>query len=107
GKGPIILGWFWPAAGFPKDASKAAAWQVRDVDGDSMTFTAALPPGVYAASVLHDENRSGDMDVGLAGIPKEGYGVTNNPKPTFRAATFQEATFTLPPEGAAKRSEEH
>jgi uncharacterized protein (DUF2141 family) len=41
------------------------------------------------------------MDRGLGGIPTEGYGVTNNPKPLFRAATFQEATFTLPPEGAA------
>jgi uncharacterized protein (DUF2141 family) len=50
--------------------------------------------------VLHDENRSGDMDTGLAGIPLEGYGVTNNPKPAFRKATFQEATFALPPEGA-------
>ena len=26
--------------------------------------------------VLHDENRSGDMDKGLGGIPLEGYGVT-------------------------------
>jgi uncharacterized protein (DUF2141 family) len=39
------------------------------------------------------------MDRNLAGIPKEGYGVTNNPKPRFRAATFDEATFDLPAEG--------
>jgi uncharacterized protein (DUF2141 family) len=36
----------------------------------------------------------------IAGIPVEGYGVTNNPKPALRAATFKEATFTLPGEGA-------
>jgi len=40
------------------------------------------------------------MDKGLGGIPLEGYGVTNNPKPRFRKATFAEATFTLPPDGA-------
>jgi uncharacterized protein (DUF2141 family) len=100
-KGDLIFGVFKAADGFPKEASKAVNWQVRDVDGETMTFTASLPPGRYGASVLHDENRSGDMDTGLGGIPTEGYGVTNNPKPRFRAATFQEATFTLPPEGAA------
>ena len=36
----------------------------------------------------------------LAGIAVEGYGVTNNPKPRFRSATFEESRFTLPPEGA-------
>jgi uncharacterized protein (DUF2141 family) len=100
-KGQMIFGVFQSADGFPKEASKAVNWQVRDVDGDTMTFTASLPPGRYGASVLHDENRSGDMDRGLGGIPTEGYGVTNNPKPLLRAATFQEATFALPPEGAA------
>ena len=75
-------------------------WQVRDPDADSVTFEADLPPGVYGASVLHDENRNNQMDRNLAGIPQEGYGVTNNPKPAC-AATFGEATFTLPPEGKA------
>ena len=99
-KGQVIFGVFKTADGFPKDGSKAVNWQVRDVDADAMTFTASLPPGRYGASVLHDENRSGDMDLALGGIPTEGYGVTNNPKPRFRAATFQESTFTLPPEGS-------
>ena len=49
--------------------------------------------------MLHDENRNGQMDRNVAGIPQEGYGVTNNPRPALRAATFDEATFTLPPEG--------
>ena len=49
--------------------------------------------------MLHDENRTGDIDRGVAGIPLEGYGVTNNPKPRLRAANFKEATFTLPPDG--------
>ena len=40
------------------------------------------------------------MDKGFGGIPLEGYGVTNNPKPRLRKATFAEAAFTLPPEGA-------
>ena len=91
---------FTSADGFPTDSKKAVDWQIKPPDGDSVVFTAQLPPGVYGASVLHDENKNGKMDKDFAGIPKEGYGVTNNPKPSLRAATFKESTFTLPPEGA-------
>src|SRR5688572_3675962 len=99
-KGDLILGVFTHADGFPNIESKSRYWEVRSADADSVTFTTRLPPDRYAAGVLHDENRNGDMDKGLAGIPLEGYGVTNNPKPRLRKATFEEATFDLPPEGA-------
>ena len=99
-KGQLIFGVFTSADGFPSVPAKSVNWQIKDADADTVTFTAALPPGVYGASVLHDENRNAKMDKNIAGIPLEGYGVTNNPKPGFRAATFKESTFTLPPEGA-------
>jgi len=98
-KGDLIFGVFDQAEGFPNVQGKSLYWEVRPADTDEVTFTSRLPPGRYAAGVLHDENRNGNMDRGLAGIPLEGYGVTNNPKPALRKATFQEATFTLPPEG--------
>ena len=60
---------------------------------------AGLPPGRYGASVLHDENANGAMDTGAFGVPNEGYGVTNNPKPKFRAAKYAEAEFDLPADG--------
>ena len=99
-KGNLIFGVFKTSDGFPNVESKSVYWEVKPADATNVTFTAHLPPGKYAASVLHDENRSGDMDRGVAGIPLEGYGVTNNPKPKMRAATFDEAAFTLPPEGS-------
>jgi uncharacterized protein (DUF2141 family) len=98
-KGALIFGVFKSPDGFPNTEKKSVYWEVNDAAGDSATFTCRLPPGKYAASVLHDENRSGEMDRGFGGLPLEGYGVTNNPKPKLRAATFNEATFTLPPEG--------
>lgn len=98
-KGTLIFGVFKTPDGFPNVESKSVYWEVRSADAESTTFTASLPPGRYAASVLHDENRSGGMDRGGLGIPLEGYGVTNNPKPKMRAATFEEATFTLPADG--------
>jgi uncharacterized protein (DUF2141 family) len=84
--------------GFPSTKETSVNWQVRPAT-DGIEFTARLPPGKYAASVLHDENRNGRMDRDAVGIPLEGYGVTNNPKPHFRAARFDEAIFQLPPQG--------
>jgi len=98
--GQLIFGVFRSPDGFPSESKKSIDWQIEPPDKDVVTFTAKLPPGKYAASVLHDENKNGKMDKNFAGIPQEGYGVTNNPKPALRAATFKEATFTLPPEGA-------
>ena len=98
-KGVLIFGVFATADGFPNSEKQSVYWEVRDAGAQDLTFTPRLPPGRYAASVLHDENRSGDMDRGFGGLPLEGYGVTNNPKPRMRAATFKEATFDLPAEG--------
>ena len=99
-KGQMIFGVFDSEKGFPNESVRAKNWQVRDVDGNTMEFTCELPPGRYGASVLHDENKSGDMDKHPIGIPKEGYGVTNNPKPKMRQAKFSESLFNLSPEGA-------
>ena len=99
-KGDVVFGVFKQADGFPNVESKAVFWEVKSAGADALVFTTRLPPGRYAAGVLHDENRSGDLEKNFAGIPLEGYGVTNNPKPRLRKATFEEATFDLPPEGA-------
>lgn len=99
-KGDLIFGVFKSADGFPTKKEKSVDWQVKSADADSVTFTAKLPPGDYSASVLHDENRNGKMDFGAFGRPLEGYGVTNNPKPKLRQATFKEVLFKLPPQGA-------
>ncbi len=97
-KGQLIFGVFKSAEGFPTDSKKSVNWQIKKIDADSVTFTCELSPGRYGASVLHDENSNGKMDKSF-GVPREGYGVTNNPKPALRAATFQESVFELPAEG--------
>jgi uncharacterized protein (DUF2141 family) len=98
--GKLIFGVFKTDKGFPSKEKNALNWQVRAIDKSEMVFTCQLPPGEYAASVLHDENDNGDMDTNLIGMPTEGYGVTNNPKPRFRAAKFKEALFTHSEDGS-------
>ena len=98
-KGQLIFGVFKTKDGFPIESKKSVNWQIKKIDADTVTFTCDLPPGRYGASVLHDENSNNQMDKNFAGVPKEGYGVTNNPKPKLRAATFEESRFDLPAEG--------
>jgi len=54
-----------------------------------------IPKGVYAISVVHDENKNNILDTNLFGIPNEGYGFSNNIIPSFRAATFEESKFEI------------
>jgi uncharacterized protein (DUF2141 family) len=51
--------------------------------------------------VLHDENRSGEMDRGFGGLPLEGYGVTNNPKPKCAPPPSTRRRSRSPTEGKA------
>lgn len=62
-------------------------------DGVSSVTFVNLPPGTYAIAVLHDENLNKKMDKGMFGIPKEGYGFSNDASgfmgpPSFRKAGF-------------------
>lgn len=59
-----------------------------------------LAPGEYAIRLMHDENGNGKLDQNLVGMPTEGYGFSNNPR-VMRAATFEEARFTVPEAGTA------
>ena len=68
--------------------------------GRAFVDLTGLPFGAYAIGCVHDENGDGTLNTNFLGIPKEGYGVSNNPKPKFGAATFEQGKFTLPPEGA-------
>jgi uncharacterized protein (DUF2141 family) len=52
-----------------------------------------LPPGTYALAVIHDENMNGKLDLNWLGIPKEGYGFSNDVKALLRAPSFSAASF--------------
>jgi uncharacterized protein (DUF2141 family) len=53
-----------------------------------------LKPGTYAVMIMHDENDNGALDSNMLGIPKEGYGFSNNPR-VMRQPTFDEAKFEV------------
>lgn len=53
-----------------------------------------LPPGNYAAAIVHDENGNGKLDTTM-GIPREGFGFSRNPKIGFGPPSFAATRFAL------------
>ncbi len=64
-----------------------------------LTFP-GLEPGEYAVGVYQDLNGNGRLDATVARNPTEPWGISNNPRPKDRSPTWDEAKFSLPPEGA-------
>jgi uncharacterized protein (DUF2141 family) len=82
--------------GFPSQWQKASKQILIPVSGDKLEYTFTdLPYGRYAVSVMHDENKNKKLDTNFLGIPKEGYGVSNNATGTMGPPKFEDASFTL------------
>jgi uncharacterized protein (DUF2141 family) len=54
-----------------------------------------VPMGKYAVAVYHDENENMKLDRNLIGLPKEGYGFSNNAKGTMGPPKFSNSSFTI------------
>lgn len=50
-----------------------------------------LPSGTYALALIHDENGNGRLDT-VMGIPREGFGFSNNPAIRFGPPSFKSAS---------------
>jgi len=51
-----------------------------------------IVPGTYAFAVIHDENMNGKLDTNSLGVPKEGYGFSNDAKTSLGAPSFSAAS---------------
>lgn len=54
-----------------------------------------VPPGTYAMFVFHDANSNNAMDKNFIGIPKEGYGASQNRLPFAGAPTYNANKFAV------------
>jgi uncharacterized protein (DUF2141 family) len=101
-RGGVGCGLFSSADGFPDTNSKALQVVYVPIQGKSaMCEFGNVPPGTYAVAVFHDENKNGKLDKNLIGIPKEGYGTSNDVRPAMSAPQFMPASFVL---GTEKRT---
>jgi uncharacterized protein (DUF2141 family) len=94
-KGEVLLALFNKPDGFPFETSKSVRLLKGNPDQGAVSFQIdMLPPGKYAIALFHDVNADGKLNLNLLGIPKEGYGVSNNAYNTFSAPRFSEASFS-------------
>lgn len=79
---------------YPRDGTKVLShvWaQIRS--GKAVCEFVGLKPGPYAAVVYHDENGDREFNMNAFGMPREGYGFSNDAAALFGPPTFDAASF--------------
>ena len=77
------------------DQRKADVNISEEHGGWESTLPLVTPLEVAIESLLDDENNSGDMDYSKIGIPKEGFGFSNNIKPLITPPPFNKCVFEI------------
>lgn len=103
-KGHVLVSLFRDGAGYPDDATKAFRKIKLEISGKkaSVLFT-GLPAGSYAVSILHDENDDQKLNKTNLGLPKEGYGFSNNVVGAFGPPSWSRASFAHKQGGLTER----
>ncbi|MDZ7797023.1 MAG: DUF2141 domain-containing protein [Candidatus Marinimicrobia bacterium] len=79
------------------------AGATRDIsDGRCVIVFNDLPSGKYAFRYFHDENKNGKTDTNWLGIPKEGFGFSNDPAMLFGPPSFDKTVFELNESGVIR-----
>jgi uncharacterized protein (DUF2141 family) len=94
-KGSVVIGLYNIEKSFP---IKTEEYQGLVLDTNATTLKGQfknIPKGTYAIALFHDENSNEILDKNFLGIPKEGYGFSNNAKALFSAPSFDKAKFEL------------
>jgi uncharacterized protein (DUF2141 family) len=94
--GATLVALFGSAEGFPSNHEVAVRRERGPIrQGKAQFVLTDLPPGIYALSVMHDENESGDLDKSALGVPTEGAGFSQDASATFGAPSFEDASFRV------------
>ena len=80
---------------FLKKGARVARERVPAHTGTVTLCLEAPHPGTYAVAVYHDEDGNGKFDRSWTGLPSEGFGVSNNPRPVLRAPTLAESAIQV------------
>jgi uncharacterized protein (DUF2141 family) len=94
-KGQVLACLTSQAGAFPDCRHDAAARKLAIPAADAVELDfGMIGPGIYAISLLHDENGNGHADM-LLMIPREGFGFSRNAPVSFGPPSFKQASFTV------------
>lgn len=93
-KGHVLISLFKDGNGYPDKPEKAFKIDKATISNNKAEFFfKELPPGNYAIAILHDQNDDQKMNTNFFGLPKEGYGFSNNVMGTFGPPGYNKANF--------------
>lgn len=98
GEGTVKLMLFEREEGFRKEDKARQVLSLPAGPGTVVGRFGNLPPGRYAVIAYHDENGDGKLNLRFGMFPKEGYGLSNNPK-LSGPPKFADAALDLPESG--------
>ncbi len=78
-----------------KDELPIQQKKVTIIDGQIEIQFTNVPAGKYAISYFHDENKNSELDTGTMGIPKEGYGFSNDARGFMGPPGLKDQIFDL------------
>lgn len=93
--GNLLVALFNAKKGFPDKPERAIDGRSIKAGNSCEIVFDNVPYGTYAISVLHDENGNRKMDKNIIGIPKEGFGTSNNPKIRRGPPTYEDSQVHL------------
>jgi uncharacterized protein (DUF2141 family) len=91
--GVVLVALFRDADSFLKKPLMGKS--VKAAAGHVVAVFEGVAPGNYAASIIHDHNKNGKLDTNFFGVPREGFGFSNNAMGTFGPPSFEKATIRV------------
>ncbi len=93
--GHILVSIFDDSGAFPDEPENAVV-KLKLTPAQAANYLVTnLPPGEYAIALLHDANDNGKMDKNGIGMPKEGFGFSNDAMGTFGPPSFKKSKFKV------------
>ncbi|MBK9254276.1 MAG: DUF2141 domain-containing protein [Saprospiraceae bacterium] len=92
-QGKVLVGVYSGANNFMKKTIYSKVGEINT--NTSKVIFENIPDGEYTISVYHDENNNDKLDTGWFGIPKEGYGCSNDAKGKMGPPKYEDAKFQL------------
>lgn len=87
-KGVLIVALFDTEDDFMKKTYRQKIITLEDAK--SPVHFENIPAGIYAVSIIHDENENGELDTNWAGIPKEPFGFSRKSMGNFGPPSFKD-----------------
>ena len=91
--GSVRCGLYSSPDGFREPGRELRGAVAHIKDGRATCLFHGIPAGTYAVAVFHAEHNEAQIETGLFGKSKQGYGFSNNPSSTFGPPSFASAAF--------------